>query len=308
MSNAQQVMEELRGLDLSAYPSEKINTLIQQFEKFGLIQMVLHPGKTIIRARPNLPGQRFTTRTELSYKPQQFNTTFQRASTPNQTMFYGAPIPDDVKPGEIDNARLIASCEASSLLRNKGEEGEQTITFSKWVVTQDIPLIAMCYHKDFVEKSPHTKELYDAYQEWCREYPSDFRDHSMSVTTFLGEQFAKNDITEDYDYMISAMFSEIVINKGKGGIYYPSVKVEGLGYNVAISPAFVDSSLKLVAVGECIMYKQGDQTMVDNELVCTIEDPTRPFELKSVPPENHVGRENIYARMEAASNQKMNNI
>lgn len=50
--------------------------------------MTLHPSKTIIRARPNENSQVFTTRAELSYKPQKFNSTYQQASTTSQTMFY----------------------------------------------------------------------------------------------------------------------------------------------------------------------------------------------------------------------------
>lgn len=74
------------------------------------------------------------------------------------------------------------------------QDGEQKITFSKWVVTQDIPLIAICYHKDFTSKSSHTKELYNAYQNATKTLPTDLLENSLADTTFLASEFAKGEI------------------------------------------------------------------------------------------------------------------
>lgn len=293
MSNINEIIDQLKSLDLTTYPYDQIRSLIGEFGKFGLIQMILHPGKTIIRARPNENGERFSTRSELSYKPNHFNKSYLRASTPNLTMLYAGTIPEDLKDGELDNARIISSLEASNLLRDKGQEGEQTITFSKWVVTKDIPLIAVCYHKDFTEKSSHTKELYEAYNEWTKQLPPELYDKSIAITTFLASEFAKKEIRGDFDYMISAIFSEMSVEKGQAGLYYPSVRTDGMGYNVAIAPNVVDTSLKLLVAGECKMYKKGDRTIVDNETVCTIDDDTKPFTLLPIAPEHHAGRNKI---------------
>src|SRR6185436_10896429 len=106
-----------------------------KFGAFGIISMILHKGKVLIRARPNGDRQTFSTRSELSYTPSKFNTRYQRASTPSQTMFYAGTIPNDIPANELNNARFIAALEASHLLRTVGHEGEQRITFSKWIVT-----------------------------------------------------------------------------------------------------------------------------------------------------------------------------
>jgi hypothetical protein len=255
--------------------------------------MTLHPGKTIIRARPNEAGQHFNSRSELSYKPEKFNTTYQRASTPNLTMFYGGTIPEDLKDGELDNARIVSSLEASNLLRDKAQDGEQTITFSKWVVTKDIPLIAVCYHKDFTEKSSHTKELYNAYHDWIKQLPQELLDRSLAISTFLASEFAKTKIKGDFDYMISAIFTERSVARGQAGIYYPSARADGMGYNVAIAPHIVDTSLKLLVAGECTMYKKGDHTIVDNDVICTIDDDTKSFTMTPVAPQHHMGRDKV---------------
>ncbi len=301
MSDINNIIEQLKAFDLTSYPYDEVRGLIGQFGQFGLVQMTLHPGKTIIRARPNEVGQHFSVRDELSYKPQKFNTTYQRASTPNLTMFYGGTIPEGLKEGELDNARIVSSLEASNLLRDKTQDGEQTITFSKWVVTKDIPLIALCYHKDFTEKSSHTKELYEAYHNWVKQLPPELLDKSIAITSFLANEFAKKDIKGDFDYMLSAIFTEISVGKGKAGVYYPSVRTDGMGYNVAIAPDIVDSSLKLLVAGECTMYKKGDRTIVDNDVICEIDDDTKPFAMKPVVAEHHIGRDKV---LEELNNSK----
>lgn len=293
MNNINEIIEQLKSLYFKSYPYDQVRDLIGKFGQFGLVQMTLHPGKTIIRARTNEDGEHFSLRSELSYKPEKFNTTYQRASTPKLTMFYGGTIPEDLKDGELDNARVISSLEASNLLRDKTQDGEQIITFSRWIVTKDIPLIAVCYHKDFTNKSSHTKELYDAYNTWAAQLSPELLDKSLAITTFLASEFAKKEIRADYDYMISAIFSEMSVGKGKAGIYYPSVRTDGIGYNVAISPEIVDSSLKLLAAGECTMYKKGDHTIVDNDLICSIDDDTKPFNMTPVAPEHHIGKDNV---------------
>jgi hypothetical protein len=299
MKDYQQAIEQLKQLDLSKNPRQEILALLNQFGKFGLVQKMFHKGKTMIRARPNQPGERFTTRKELSYKPVAFNNTYQRASTPDQTMFYAGVIHEDLEINDLDNARVIATLEASQLLREHGQEGEQLITFSKWEVTQDIPMVAICYHKDFTEKNSHTKELYEAFHQWIAGLDEDLQERSIGITEFLAGEYAKKEIHSQFDYMISALFSEKTIQRGGSGIFYPSVKTDAMGFNVALSPACVDSSLKLVAAGECTIYKKGDKTIVDNETVCVIEDDTVPFELKPVAAEHHRGRESVMSELEA---------
>ncbi len=293
MQDYKTAIEELKKLDLSKNPREEVLQLFNHFGKFGLVQKLFHRGKTLIRARPNEKGKQFGTRDELTFKPQEFNHTYQRASTPNQTMFYAASIHEDVKQDELDNARVIASLEASHLLRDIGQEGEQLITFSKWVVTQDIPMIAICYHKDFTEKNSHTLELYNAYHHWAKSLDGDLRERSIAITEFLASEYAKKEIGSHLDYMISALFSERSVERGHAGIFYPSVRADAQGFNVALSPDCVNNSLQLVSAGECTIYKKGEHTIVDNETVCIIEDDTLPFILKPVSPQYHRGKDSI---------------
>src|SRR5258706_13939168 len=97
MEEYKRAIEEIKRLDLSNYPDEEIKSSIGKFEKFGIIKMTLHAGKSLLRARPNEPSKIFSKRNELSYKPSEYNKTYQRASTPSQTMFYTGIIPENIK-------------------------------------------------------------------------------------------------------------------------------------------------------------------------------------------------------------------
>lgn len=263
-------INRLKSLNLSKYPIQEIKSLISDFGRVGVIIMTLHKGKTIIRARPNETNETIKSISELSYKPQELNKTYQRASTPFTTMFYGCVVPEKIEKGELDNARVTAVLEASKLYRNGIEEGIEKITFSRWSVTNDIPLIAMVYHKDFVYNSSHTNELHNAYKLFLQNNPSDL-EKSYSITEFLASEFAKSETSNDYDYLISAIYTELVVQKGLAGVYYPSVRTEGKGFNVAIHPYYVENCMIPIVAGECTLYKKGKNIMLDNDTITEIE-------------------------------------
>lgn len=283
-------ISKLKNIDLSKYPIDEIKSTMKEFGRFGVVVMTLHEGKTIIRARPNEPNETFKNISELSYKPANFNTTYQRASTPNNTMFYGCVVPENIAEGELNNARVTAIFEASKLYRREIENGEEKITFSRWTVTKDIPLIAIVYHKDFINNSSHTNELHTAYQAFLKSNPQDIA-NSNTVTEYLASEFAKKETPNDYDYLISALFTEVALSQGFAGVYYPSVRAEGKGFNVAIHPDFVNSSMKAIVSGECSLYKKAKHIVLDNDTITEIEDGKTEFIMHPITdPQFHSGQ------------------
>lgn len=293
MAEVKQIIKDLKDLDLSLYPYDKVRNSLISLSQVGIMAIVFHAGKHILRARPNEEDITFTTREDLSYKPSCLNTTYQRASTPNQTMFYGVPYPDELPPDFQTNSRLVSAAETSWLLREKGQDGEQTLTFSRWEVTQDILLIAVCYFEDFITKNPYFEELNQAYQYYLSKLSPDKQDNYKAITDFLANEFAKEQIRNDYDYLISAIFSERIVESGKAGVIYPSVRSKGIWFNVAIHPNYVDSSMKLIACAECTIYKKGGKTIIDNETACLIQDDSLPFKMTPVQDCYRIGRNNI---------------
>ena len=295
MSNFVETIDKLRALKLSEYPVREIKKLLSDFGRVGVIVMTLHKGKTIMRARPNEPNETFKTISELSFKPSEFNKTYQRASTPLTTMFYGCVVPENIEKGELDNARVTAVFEASKLYRKGIENGEEKITFSRWTVINDIPLIAIVYNQDFVKLSSHTNELYMAYQSFLQQNnPSDVL-KSNAITEFLASEFAKSETPNDFDYLISALYSELVVQKGFAGVYYPSVRAEGKGFNVAIHPDYVESCMIPIVAGECSLYKKDKHIVLDNDTITEIDSSQTEIRFEPITdPTRHSGREICY--------------
>jgi hypothetical protein len=110
MNGINEAIAKLRTLDLSVYPVNDINALFKLFGKVAAIEYNFHPGKKIIRARPEDDQWPYVTRSAHSYKPQQFNKAYQRAITPDRTMFMGALFPKSL-------IRVIWIMKGSLLLR-----------------------------------------------------------------------------------------------------------------------------------------------------------------------------------------------
>lgn len=275
------IIEQLKNLDLTTYPKDEILSLFKQVGKIGHVVVTFHRGKSVMRARPNYNGERFEKKSDYSFKPQQFNKTYQRASTPNQTMFYATAIPETLQPGELDNMRVIGVAETIPMLRDKTKSGYQKVSFGRWYVHEDIHLLAIVQKDKYADESSYTKELADAYKQFIAGTPPDILERSLAYTTFLADEFSKEDIRGDYDYMISALFSELATQRGLDGIFYPSVRVGGKGFNIAITPE-ATKKLGLYVAGECSMYKLKDHTVVGNDAIVELKGTEEEFKLVDI--------------------------
>ncbi len=171
MKTAQEIISELKHLDLSLYPYTEARSLIDKVGGIGGMVVTLHAGKSILRARPNYNSERFQCRADLSYKPQKFNTSYQRASSPYQTMFYASLIPDNALPDELKNITVVSTFEVLSWLRDKTTKGYQKITYGIWEVIDDIQLFAIIQNKNYHTSSSYTRELYTDYEKFLEDFP-----------------------------------------------------------------------------------------------------------------------------------------
>jgi hypothetical protein len=297
-----EILDKLLQLDLSEYPHEDIHALIQKLGKYAVVVTTFRPGQVFVRARVNCNFEVFSKPQDLSYKPAEFNNTYQRSSTPATTMFYGALIPESVKKGELDNARITGCCEVSKLIRDKSiSEGEQIITFGKWVVKKEIHVASIVHQSDYFNGNTYLKQMADDYNDFIKAYSKEIVDDSMLISEFFANQFSKVETQNDYDYMLSAIYTERMTkmkpakNIEIAGVLYPSVRTEGKGFNVAITPYHADNSLKLVAVSECTIYKKGTLTVSDNDKQAVVKLGSKEFKLKQITDPNvHLGREVVY--------------
>jgi hypothetical protein len=231
---------------------------------FGVIVKKLHPGKRILRGRINEKPGEYDHVSKVSYKPQEYNKTYMRASTPKQTMFYGSIVPEIRSKKEPDTARATILYEISEFARDPESVGEQTVTYSVWEVQEDIELLSLMHYKEFERPTELSKKLQTEFEDFIKKHPEK-KESTSDIVEFLGEQYAKMvSPDEDYNYLISACHSEIVSEFGLDGVLYPSVKLAGEGINVAIKPDSV-KKLKLVHVGECTLYKNKKESIMGND-------------------------------------------
>lgn len=276
------VINELKKLDLSTYPENEIRRLISKFGVIASMGVSYNPGKSVMRARPHDEGVRFKSRNDLSFKSQEFNKTYQRASTPYETMFYATAVPDEPKPGELDNMRVIGIAETIPMMRDLTQSGFQKVSFGRWYVKESLTLLAIVHKDSYYDQNSFTKELVEAYKEASKNASPELIEKSLKIQTFLADEFSKEHLRSDYDYMISAIFTQIAVSKGFDGVFYPSVRVGGRGFNIAITPA-ASKKLGLYVAGECSVYKKNDHTVVDNNAVIQLDGNQETFEMKDLP-------------------------
>lgn len=256
------ILDEIANIDLNAAAAaEQIRKKLLELGKVGVILTTLHAGKRIIRARPS-EEKPFKNVSELSYKPQQYNKTFQRASTLQRTMFYGSIVPEIASINEPQTARITTLFELSEFVRNQETVGEEDITFSVWEVKDDIELISLVHHKSFERPPKLLVELQKKFEAFAESYPEQ-AGPTKEVSEFLGNEFAKTPIKSHYDYMISAIYSDIVSSRFDG-ILYPSVRLAGEGINIAVKPETIEAKISFIGASECTVYKNGKSVLLGN--------------------------------------------
>ena len=296
MDSFKNIIQNLKELPLSDFPIESIKNHLKELGGFGATAIILPIGKIIVRARLNKPYETFDSVAELSFKPSICNTSFQRASTPKNTMFYGCIIPNEAIMEDRLMANITAFYETSNMVRNKIENGEEKLTLCRWKVTKDIPLIAIVYHKDFINNSAITKELFEAYQKSLIQYNNE-QDiiRYNTITEYLASEFAKTETPNEYDYLISALFTEMILLKNFAGVYYPSSRTEGKGFNVVIQPKVVENFMIPIDASEYTVYRKDGAIYFDIESIAKIGIGQTKFNYTTVTdPLYHKGRENSY--------------
>lgn len=261
--NTFEIIEKLKSLPLNESSIIAVKDLLRVLGKMGSILYTLNPGKVIMRARANDGNTPFYLRSDLTYLPTHLNSSYKRASGPNFSMFYGSIISDYPDGEEIDMSRIIGIVEADPWLRDPATSGTKHITFGKWVVTSPIHLLAIIHEELFHSNSPHLFEIYQYYKKFIESFP-ELRDTSNNINQYLAKEFSKDPITNEFDYLISASMTELIIANQFDGVFYPSVQAQGRGFNIAITPFAADSNLHLQTVGHCIVNKKFDKTNVDN--------------------------------------------
>ncbi len=289
-------IDQLKELDLSEYPITEIDRLLTSLGPLGIMLTDYHKtpegqySKEIERAVNNTKEEpEFNKVSRISYKPAKFNSNYLRASTPKNTMFYGAVISEeDFEKEEMKYPRIVGASEISSLMRNSDViEGWSRLTFGNWEVIEDISL-ASIIDPTIEYEHPYLNSLKDKYLEFLNEMPENVRENTIKCLKFLSAEFSKYvSGGNNHEYLISAKFTEIFTKTSAyDGVVYPSVQSKGYGLCVAIHPRAMNK-LKLTKVLQCKLTKtvreDGENNFqLLNEKHCLVEDGAETFELKDI--------------------------
>lgn len=277
-----EIISKLKTLDLNIYPYSEVKSLIERINRSYLFSVEIQPGKNILRGRTN-QGKRFYSRAEFSYKPQEFNSTYQRASTPYNTMFYGCIVPPIKEKFIEEEWRINVVFETFSLMEQRYSKGVQKITFGKWNNIEALQLIVIVNSSVFSNPHIFLNELSKMYLEFVNHYPEN-KVEAINYMDFIGNEFGKSvNSGEDYQYLISSVFSQYVCELGFDGVLYASVKMKGKGFNVALTPEAVDKKLKWTAAGEGTIYKNGEMLSLSNETFSFVNDQRFPVNYSKIP-------------------------
>lgn len=257
-----EIINDLKNLRLSSYPRENIlNLFAQVYGNIPIVVATVHPNRIIVRGQIYDPKADYTFESRHSYKPVELNTTYQRASVPSRTAFYGSVTSLD-HDNEEPLARVTIISEIGKILEDETVTQEEYV-FSSWEVLDELNLVAIIQSHEYPKACNFVKEIRKDYEtKFCNFYEREFMD-------YIASEFAKKDIKEDYEYMISAWYSQIIYDSCYDGVAYPSVKMGGAGMNVAIKPESVNEKLKLIGASKFKFIKK-EKLVSEDENVVTI--------------------------------------
>lgn len=281
MKNINRTINQLRKLDLQSTHVNDIINLLMSIGETVNINLTLGINSTLLRARPNKEYPRFTKTDELSIKPAKNNTDFQRASTPRKTMFYGVYMSGKLNQYDIDIMRTTAAYETIPEIRVPNNPYLGKLTLGYWTNLQKLNLVAIMHKKEYTEINPNTKEVYNAYKKHLATVDIGLMEKSLTYYDFLADEFSKKTICGNYDYKISALYAEAASRQDIDGIIYPSVRLGGMSYNVALKEDAM-KKLKLDSVEEAIVQQEANnvQIIVNAFTKCTDKST---FELMDIP-------------------------
>lgn len=253
----EEIKDRLLRMDMSSYPVEEVRALLEQAGPSGFLVASLEAGQRIVRARV---GTNVMKASDLSYRHSLSpDSRFRRASTPDMRMFYGCLAADGCSTFLPE---YVTAMECSKLLSDEDVAEDELVTFGLWEVTRPISVIEVIHPNYFsnAEDNPLLKEAKFQYESLLAACPAALRKELDQRAEFFSYVFSRQNNSQcDYEYLISALFSEISVAKGYGGVLYPSVATDGMvGLNAALVDRVVDADMRLDSICRYHIHRMED--------------------------------------------------
>ena len=239
-------IDELSQLNLDSCTTESIQTALSKLGAIPAPIRDIHKGSLIYRASNLKIDEKISNVKRLSYCPAKKNKTFQRASTPKQTMFYGV-IGNLEEELHQKNCEMLAMQESCSLFRDSSiTDGIYRVAVSKWRILDTISFLTLM-NPDSTNKSKRLNEMVQDLLAYIKANTDKFSEEdAIAFQKFMCNQFIRP-VSNDNQYKISALFTLEVIKRIDGVIWQSSVAIdEKLNDTlcVAIKPKTIDTCMK----------------------------------------------------------------
>lgn len=271
-------IDELSQLNLNSCATESIKTALSKLGSIPAPIRDIHKGSLIYRASNLKINEKINNIKRLSYCPAKKNKTFQRASTPKQTMFYGV-IGNLEEKLHQENCEMLAMQESCSLFRDSTvADGIYRVAVSKWRILDTISFLTLM-NPDSTNKSKRLNEMVQDLLTYIKANTDKFSEEdAIAFQKFMCNQFIKP-VNNDNQYKISALFTLEVIKRIDGVIWQSSVAIdEKLNDTlcVAIKPKTIDACMKCEEYSlYTFVVKNGKISSCNREVFNLIADSPR---------------------------------
>ncbi len=226
-----EIIQRLNALDLNSCKDKEILDLINN-NSYPLQFMDVMSDQLIVRATVLSKEEKIEniTRDRLSYLPANKNTKYQRASIPNNTMFYGI-MPNHENILCRDSGFAAACFETSPFFRDKARKTEwQVHVVSKWVVKDPIRLLVIA-DPYLNNKSCRLNDCSKHFRTFVQgEFPSELAKKEFVFQRYIYEQFS-TPFDDECKYRIPALYAHMLLSDAKK----QKKKVDGLVWQSAIN-------------------------------------------------------------------------
>ncbi len=234
------LLKDLSNITNKDNPDKIRKLILSTRAKIIIPKLVLGKGCYIYRATPITNISDINDSKRLSYKPASLNKTYQRASTPFNTMFYGIVC--------NTNKNAVVGClgETCDCLRNIDSPNKHyKVVVSEWILKKDVALVQM-----ISVKGDNKSEVFNNQKEiikLIRENNAQNEQENIEFLEFMSNEFKKK-CQQESDYWISAIYTEFLTQlMGYDGIVYESVQAIDPALSevkcVALTPNFTDNNL-----------------------------------------------------------------
>lgn len=252
LNNFESILDHLRlmsangiNADIESYFIGMLNMAID-FESY-LIHEAEFPElhRMTINKRILKTNKRITDINHLKNPPENFVTSYGRCNKRHQSVLYAS------------HGMLMVVSEM------RPQVGD-LVTISTW---KSINEAKLTFSPIFYNQPPNgtfnlNSEYYTGlFENLINSYPPNIKAKIRSFTQFVADAFSKRfqHNANDVNYLLSAYFSDILLNKYQGGavdaILYPSVQQSLSFENLAIKPTVFNSKYVLTSVKESIVMK-----------------------------------------------------